>query len=144
MTYPLVRVGYWSLPLFLCGILVLGFTECFYFFLWKLLPLHVGHKCSTFSWWIFPLMNMKCHSSLYMIPLVESLFYWMLGWQLLLVSWDHFLGRTFSTLLLWNSACVCYWGVFLACSKMLDLVCISSLLACLFNRWVDFINIQSH
>ena len=57
-------------------------------------------RIETFSWWISLLMNIKYPSPLCLIPLVESLFYWLLGWQLLLVFWDHLLGRPFSILLL--------------------------------------------
>jgi hypothetical protein len=64
--------------------------------------------------------------------LVESLFYWILGWQLRLVSWDLLLGRPLSIFLFRDIIYLCYWGVFLVCSKMLDLVCVSSLLAYAF------------
>ena len=55
--------------------------------------------------------------------------YWLLEWQCQLASWDHLLGRTFSSLFVWGSDCICYWGRFLECKEMLDLVLISSLLA---------------
>ena len=53
--------------------------------------------------------------------------YWLLEWQCQLASWDHLLGRTFSSLFVWGSDCICY--LFLECKEMLDLVLISSLLA---------------
>ena len=93
--------------------------------------LHLGHRCSKLRLsfvWFFPLMNMKCPSSSHLIT-----FGWKsILWQLLLVSWGHLLRKPFSILLLWDTFCLYYWGVFLVCSKMQDPACISSLLVCLF------------
>ena len=44
--------------------------------------------------------------------------------------------KTFSTPLVWDSICLCHWGVFLVCSKMLDPVYISNLLAFLLGNCV--------
>jgi hypothetical protein len=41
-------------------------------------------------------------------------------------------GPIFTCLLLWGSICLCHWGVFLVCSKMLDPICIFILLAYVF------------
>jgi hypothetical protein len=49
----------------------------------------------------------------------------------------------FPSLLFWDTVCLCYLSVFLIC-KMLDLVCVSSLLAYVFYRWVESINIQGY
>jgi hypothetical protein len=44
----------------------------------------------------------------------------------------------FSNILPWDSVCLCHWGTFLACSKMLNPVYISSLLfyAFLLGNWL--------
>ena len=71
--------------------------------------------------------------------MVVSLLHRILGRFLLLISWDHWLWRHFfSSLLLWNSICLCYWGMFLVCRKMLDPACVSRLLAYVFllENWV--------
>ena len=48
------------------------------------------------------------------------------------VSWDHLLGKLFSILLLWGSACLCHWGGFCLCFKMLGPVYISIILTYVF------------
>jgi hypothetical protein len=51
-------------------------------------------------------------------------------------AWKTF----FSSLLFWGSVCLCDWGVFLVCNKMLDPVYVSSLLFCVFllGNWVHW------
>jgi hypothetical protein len=56
----------------------------------------------------------------------------MLEWLLQLSSWNHLLGKLFSNLSLWGSVCLCHWGVFSVCIKMLGSVYISSLLVYVF------------
>ena len=72
--------------------------------------------------------------------MVESWFYSILEWLLKLVSWDYLLEKLFSSPLLWGSVCLCHWGVFPVCSKMLGPVYVSSLLVYVFllGNWVHW------
>ena len=104
MTCPLVRIRFWSLPLLLCG------DQCVFWALVKMLliwvPLYLSHRCSELKlFWIFPLRKCSVCPHLAWKLLVESLFYWILGWQLCL-----FLGsiclEDFFPFLLWDSVFV--------------------------------------
>ena len=69
MTCPLVRVWCWNLPLLLCGGQGMFWVLVKLFFM-NLGALALGAKMfiiETFSWWIFPLMNMKCPFSSHLI-----------------------------------------------------------------------------
>ena len=72
------------------------------------------------------------------VNFVSIWFYLILEWLLQLVSWNHFLGKLFSSFLLWGFVCVWHWGVFPVCSKMLGPFYISSLLVYVFllGKWV--------
>lgn len=108
-------------------------------------------RTETFSWWIFPLMNIMypspsllisfgCKSILLDIRLATPICF------LVPFAW-----RLFSSLLLYSSVCLYRCGVFHVCNKMLDSVCISSLLDyitkesydkfnnILLNTWISFV-----
>ena len=82
--------------------------------------LHLGHRYSEFRlslgrfflWWIWSVLP-----HLVWKLLVESLFYQILEWQLQFVSWDHLLGKLFSSLFGWGSVCLCHWDMFLYAAK---------------------------
>ena len=50
-------------------------------------------------------------------------------------SLGPFSWKMFSSPLLWGSIWICHWGLFLVCSKKLDLVYVSRLLASMFLLW---------
>ena len=87
------------------------------------MPLHLEHRCSEFRlfcifylwqvWSVLPYL-------FFLITLVWKSIYSILEWLFQLVSWEHLLGKLFSTLLLWGSACLCHWHGFLVCSKTLS------------------------
>ena len=84
---------------------------------------------------------MKNSPYLFWFPLVESIFYWILEWLLRPnVSWDCLFGKPFSSPLLWGSVCLCCWSMFFVCSRMMDPVYVSSLLAyvLLLGNWVHW------
>jgi hypothetical protein len=75
--------------------------------------------------WFFPLMKFPSQSCLTNF-----------GWKSVLLDirmatpacfGEHSLGRIYYSLLLWDSVCLCHWGVLLICCKI-DLACLSSLL----------------
>jgi len=80
----------------------------FFLWIWSILP--------YVFWWL----------------LVESQFYSLWEWQFQLVSLDHLLRKLFPSHSLWGSICLCLWGVFLACSKMLGPLYLSILLVFVF------------
>ena len=143
MICPLLRVGCWNLPLLFCVVQCV-FWALSKFLLWMWVPLHFEHRCSElrvllgrffFLWWVWSVL--PC---LFWWFLVESQFYPILEWLLWLVSWDHLLGKLFSSLLLWDSVCLWTWGVFPVCSKILSPVYLSSLLVYVFllGNWVHW------
>ena len=69
---------------------------------------------------------------IYIYIFLLSPFSSILEWLPQLVSWDHLLGKLFSNLLLWGSVCLCHWGTFPVCSKMLGPMYLSSLLVYVF------------
>jgi hypothetical protein len=85
------------------------------------------------SWWMFSLTSMKCHSSYILINFGLSLFYYILEFLLQLFLYSACLDN-FSSPLLWGNDYICYLGVFLVWSRMVDPVLASILLAslCLF------------
>jgi len=97
-------------------------------------------RIESSSWWIIPLMYMKC----------PSLFFWMtFSWKSILFNikmctpacfLDYLLGKLFSSFILWNSGYLCHWGVFSVCSKILVPLSISSLLVYVFllGNWVHW------
>jgi len=72
--------------------------------------------------------------------LVESQYSLILEWLLRLISGNYLLGKLFSSLLLWGSICLCHWGVFSVCSKMLGPLYIFTLLlyVLLLGNWVHW------
>jgi len=91
------------------------------------------HFDGFFMWWIWSVLLY-----LFWWLLVESWFYSMLEWLLQPVSSDHLLGKLFSIPLLSGSFCLCLWGVFPVCSKMLGPLYVSNLLVYVFlgGNWV--------
>jgi hypothetical protein len=72
-------------------------------------------RIETSTWGIFPLMSMECPPSLLIT----------FGWKSILldirtVTWVCLLGKPFSSPYFWDGVCLCCWGVFLACSIMMD------------------------
>ena len=106
---------------------VLCFSKHFFLWMWEYM-----FRTKTFSWWIFPLMNMKCPSLSCLITF---------GWKSILLDiklvsptcfLEPFSWKPFYSLILWGSVSLCYWSVFLVCSKMLDQFFVSCLLAYIF------------
>ena len=137
-----MRVGCWSLLLLLCEFqCVLGVLVMFLLQMW--VSLHLGHKCLRltvllgrfFLWWIWSVLPHP-----FWLLLVESLLNSILEWLLQLVSWDHSLGKFYSSLLLWSSVCLCHWCMLPVCNKMLCPVSISTLLVCVFfmRNWAHW------
>jgi hypothetical protein len=87
-----------------------------------------------------PLMSMQCPSSSFLITfnwksILLNIRMATLAWFLGSFAWKNFFSLWFS-----GSVCVCHWGVFPVCSKMLSPVYISSLLAHVFvlGNWVHW------
>jgi hypothetical protein len=53
---------------------------------------------------------------------------------------DWLLGKLFSRLSVWGNVCLCPWGGFPICSKMLGPVCVASLLVYVFllGNWLHW------
>ena len=108
MTWSLMRVECWHLPLLMSGVqcviqaLVFFLNEC-------VCPLHLKHRWSElrhqlerfFLWWVWSFLQ-----HLFGLILVKSWFYWILKLICQLASWVCFLGRPFSIPLLWGSVCL--------------------------------------
>jgi hypothetical protein len=108
MTIRLVRVGCWNLPLLLCGVQCVFWPLVkFLLWIWVLLPFRHRYwelwlSLDGFSpWCIWSILSHHAWSFL-----VENLLYWVLEWQLQLVSLDHLLERHFSILLF----CILLYG----------------------------------
>jgi hypothetical protein len=135
MTCPLVTVGVDLTSMIVCGSMCdLSFSSAYF-----TLPLGAWiFRIKMSSLWIFPLMSMKCPFTYLLI---------MFGWKsvslgirmstpacfLAPYSW-----KTFPNTLLRGSVYLCCWNMFLLCSRIMDPVYISSLLACvcLLGNWV--------
>jgi hypothetical protein len=142
MICPLLRVGCWSLPLLSCEVqcVLWAFIK---FLLWMWVLLHLEHWCSELRVYLGRFLLWRVWS----VPL-SLCFLIDFCWKLILfyirmangelVSWEHLLGKLFSSVLLWGSVCLCHWGVFPVCSKMLGPVFVSSLLVYVFllGNWV--------
>ena len=119
MTCPLVRVGCWNIPLILCGVQCV-LWDLVKFLLWIWVLLHLGHRCSELRLSLGGFSPWQMWSVLLYHTwefLVSSLFYWILGWQRLFVSCNHLLGRYFHILSLWDSFCLCCWGMLVYAAK---------------------------
>ena len=105
------------------------------FLLHMRVPLYLGHRCSVLR---FPLdgfflwLILKCPSlSLFIDFSLKSILL-----DIRIATQACFLGsfdwNFFPNTLLWGNVCLWGWGVFLACSRRMDSVFVSNLLACLF------------
>ena len=136
----------WGVEVFhyYCGMCALCFSEVSFM---NLDALHLEHICSElrghlarfFLWWVCNVI--LC---LFWLLYFGSLFFSQLEWLHQLVSWNHLLGKLFSTLLLWGSVCLCHWSGILVCSKMLSPVYISSLLVYVFYLGIESIDIKRY
>ena len=141
MTCLLVTMGCWYLLLLLCKV------QCVSWALVKFL-LQMWWPCiwsiDVHNWEFilvdFPLTSMKCPSLSFLITF---------GWKLILFNirmitpscvLGPFLGKLSSSLLLWGSVCLCHWGTFLVCSKMLGPAYVSSLLVLFWG--MQFIDVK--
>ena len=110
MVCPLMRERCWNLALLLCEVqgVILPLVR---FLLWIYMPLHLEHRHlglrvhlrGFFLWWIWRFLS--------------YLFYWLLvystlEWLLSLASFDHLLGKSFSSLLLGGRVNICLLDVF--------------------------------
>jgi hypothetical protein len=135
-----LRVGCWSLPLVLCEMQCVLWALV-KFLLWMVVALNLEHKCS----------ELRVHLGRYFLwqlwHVLPYLFLITFVWKLILLNIRMatpacFLG-SFSwnflpSLLLWYSVCLCYWGTFPVCRKILGRVYIYSLLVYAFSlgNWV--------
>jgi hypothetical protein len=103
---------------------------------WMWLLLHLELRCSElrvhFGRFFFSLMSMKCPSLSFLIT-----FAWKFSlFDITMATPACFLGpfawKKIFSLLLWDSVCLCHWGAFPVCSKMLAPVYISSLLVYIY------------
>ena len=85
------------------------------------------------SWWIFPVTNMKCPSLSLLIDFsLESV---LLDIRIAIpacFSRPIWLEKILLNPLLWSNVCLWCWGVFLVCSRRMDSVFITNLLAYVF------------
>jgi hypothetical protein len=105
--------------------------------------LYLEHRCSElrvhlgrfFLWWVRSVLPYPFSQFL-----VENWFYLILQYLLQHISWDHLLGKLFSSPLLWGTFCFCHWGVFAIYSKMLGPIYVSNLLVYVFllGNWVHW------
>jgi hypothetical protein len=143
MICSLMRVGCWSLPLLLYEVQWM-LWDLVKLLLWMWVALHLEHRCSELRILLdrfFSLMSMKCDSLSFLITFVWKLILFnirMATRLLQLVSRGHLLGELFYRSLLWSSLCLCPWGAFHVCRKMLAPVYVSSLLVYVFlvGNWV--------
>jgi hypothetical protein len=101
------------------------------------LPLHLEHR-----YWELRVCLGRLFFDEYEVPLL--VFFDNLGWKstlfdirmvLQLVTSNCLLRKLFSSFLLWCNICLCPWGEFPVCSKMLGHVYIASLLVYVFFIW---------
>ena len=90
-------------------------------------------------WYIFPLMSMKCPSPSLLITFGRKFILFDIRMTTPACFLELFSWKTFVQLVS-LSVCLCYWDVFLVCTRMMDPVYISSLLAYVFllENWVHW------